>query len=114
MRLDPPELVSVSDKVVLLPACTLPNARLVGVAASAPCVTPVPESGRLKLGFAPSEAILTLPGAAPLVFGEKSTFNASPWPAFAANLSASPLSTTPFPLATSPTLFTAYLPQYPV
>src|SRR5260370_23785154 len=52
MRLDPPELVSVSDKVVLLPACTLPNARLVGVAASAPCVTPVPESGRLKLGFA--------------------------------------------------------------
>src|SRR5260370_1085700 len=79
MRLDPPELVSVSDKVVLLPACTLPNARLVGVAASAPCVTPVPESGRLKLGFAPSEAILTLPVAAPLVFGEKSTVNDALW-----------------------------------
>src|SRR5260370_19625355 len=80
MRLDPPELVSVSDKVVLLPACTLPNARLVGVAASAPCVTPVPESGRLKLGFAPSEAILTLPVAGPLVFGEKSTGDDALWP----------------------------------
>src|SRR5260370_427024 len=72
MRLDPPELVRVSDKVVPLPACTLPNARLVGVAASAPCVTPVPESARFKVGFAPSEVILTLPGAAPPAFGEES------------------------------------------
>jgi len=99
MRLDPPELVRVSDKLVLLPACTLPNAKLVGVAASAPCVTPVPESARLKLGFAPSEAILTLPVAAPLVFGEKSTVNDVLWPAFNVNGKVSPLKLNPVPLA---------------
>ena len=99
MRLDPPELVRVSDKLVLLPACTLPNAKLVGVAASAPCVTPVPESARLKLGFAPSEAILTLPVAAPLVFGEKSTVNDVLWPAFNVNGKVSPLKLNPVLLA---------------
>ncbi len=36
VRLDPPELVSVSDKLELLATCTLPNARLVGFAASVP------------------------------------------------------------------------------
>src|SRR5258708_32151307 len=66
MRLDPPELVSVPDKGVLVAACTLPNAKLVGVAASGPCATPGPESGTLKVGFAPSEAILPPPLAAPL------------------------------------------------
>ncbi len=39
VRLDPPELVSVSDKLELLATCTLPNARLVGFAASVPCAT---------------------------------------------------------------------------
>src|SRR5712692_5188536 len=99
VRLDPPELVSVSDKVVLLPACTLPNARLVGVAASAPCVTPVPESAMLKLGFAPSEVILTLPEAAPLVVGEKSTVNEVLWPAFNVNGKVRPLRLNSVPLA---------------
>ena len=32
VKLDPPVLVSVSDKLVLLPTWTLPNARLVGLA----------------------------------------------------------------------------------
>jgi hypothetical protein len=46
VRLVPPVLVSVSDKFVLLLTWTLPNARLVGFAVSAPgvtAVTPVPE-----------------------------------------------------------------------
>ena len=46
VRLVPPVLVRVSDKLVLLPTWTLPNARLVGLAVSAPgvtAVTPVPE-----------------------------------------------------------------------
>lgn len=33
---DPPVLVSVSDRFVLLPTCTLPNARLLGLALSVP------------------------------------------------------------------------------
>src|ERR1700704_3389814 len=41
----PPVLVSVSDRLALLPTCTLPNERLVGLAESAPAVTPVPETG---------------------------------------------------------------------
>ena len=60
VRLDPPVLVSVSDKLELLPTGTLPNAKLVGFAVSAPCVTPVPESGMLRLGFEPLEVTLTL------------------------------------------------------
>ena len=99
LMVDPPVLVSVSGKLVLLLTCTLPNARLVGLAASAPCVTPVPESGRLKLGFAPSEVILTLPVAAPLVVGEKSTVNGVLWPAFNVNGKVSPLRLNPAPLA---------------
>ena len=34
VRLDPPELVRVSDKLVLLPTGTLPKPRLVGFAVS--------------------------------------------------------------------------------
>jgi hypothetical protein len=58
---DPPALVRVSDKLVLLPTWTPPNARLVGFAVSVPCVTPVPESGMLKLESEPVEVMLTLP-----------------------------------------------------
>ena len=75
VRLDPPELVSVSDKLELLATCTLPNARLVGFAASVPCATPVPESGIVKLESEAVEVMLMLPLAAPLVVGEKSTVN---------------------------------------
>jgi hypothetical protein len=75
VRLDPPELVSVSDKLELLPSCTLPNPRLVGFAVSVPGVTPVPESAILKLGFEPFEVMFMVPLAAPLAVGEKTTVN---------------------------------------
>jgi hypothetical protein len=75
VKLDPPELVSVSDKLELLPSCTFPNPRLVGFAVSVPGVTPVPESGILKLGFEPFEVMFMLPLAAPLAVGEKTTVN---------------------------------------
>ena len=97
VRLDPPELVSVSDKLALLPTCTLPNARLVGLAFSVPCVTPVPESGMLKLEAV--EVILTLPLAEQLVVGEKSTVKEVLWPAFNVKGKASPLKLKPLPLA---------------
>ena len=53
----------------------------------------------LKLGFAPLEVILTLPLAAPLVVGEKSTVNEVLWPAFNVKGKASPLRLNPLPLA---------------
>jgi len=77
----------------------LPNERLVGFAVSVPCVTPVPESGMLKLGFEPFEVILTLPLAAPLVLGEKSTVNEVLWPAANVKGKDRPLKLNPLPLA---------------
>jgi hypothetical protein len=99
VRLEPPVLVRVSDKLVLFPTWTLPNARLVGLAPKVPCVTPVPASGMLKLGFDPLDVILTLPLAAPLVVGEKSTVKDVLCPAVSVTGGASPLKLNPVPLA---------------
>ena len=68
-----PEFVNVSDKLMLLPTWTLPNERLVGVGVSVAWATPVAVSGMLKLEFMPFEVMLTLPLAAPLAVGAKST-----------------------------------------
>src|SRR5882672_211406 len=47
----PPVLVSVSDRLALLPTCTLPKDRLVGLADSAPALTPVPETAMFRVGL---------------------------------------------------------------
>ena len=51
VRLDPPELVSVSLNDFELPTLTFPNASVVGLAVSVPCVTPVPDSGMFNVGL---------------------------------------------------------------
>jgi hypothetical protein len=53
----------------------------------------------LKLESEPVEVMLTLPLAAPLVVGEKSTVNDVLWPAFSVKGNASPLRLKPLPLA---------------
>jgi len=53
----------------------------------------------LKLGFEPLEVMLTLPLAAPLPVGEKSTVNDVLWPAVNVTGKASPLKLNPVPLA---------------
>jgi hypothetical protein len=111
VTLDPPELVNVSDKLVLLPTCTFPNARLVGFAVSAPCVKPVPVRGTLKVGFEPLEVTLTLPLAAPLVVGENCTVNEVLWPAFKVNGSDSPVILNPLPLALAADIVTLDPPE---
>ncbi len=65
------------------------------------CVSSVPFSGDslLKLGFEPLEVMLTLPLAAPLVVGEKSTVNAVLWPAVNVKGKNKPLKLNPLPLA---------------
>ena len=65
VRLVPPLLVRVSLSDFEVPTVTLPNARLVGLGVSVPGVTPVPESGMLRLGLPPLEVMLTLPLALP-------------------------------------------------
>ncbi len=53
----------------------------------------------LKLGFEPLEVMLTLPLAAPLVVGEKSTVNEVLWPAVNVKGKDRPLRLNPLPLA---------------
>jgi len=69
------------------------------LAVSVPCVTPVPESGMLKLGFEPVEVMPTLPLATPFAVGEKSTVNDVLWPAVNVNGKDKPLKLNPPPLA---------------
>ena len=61
----PPVLVTVSDRDCLFPMVTLPKLRLVGFAPSVPGVTPLPDSGMLKVGFEALDAIVRLPLALP-------------------------------------------------
>ena len=73
VRLEPPELVRVSESVWLLPTCTLPKLRLVAVAVSDPGVTPVPESGMPRVGFDALLVMERLPEDEPPVVGVKVT-----------------------------------------
>src|SRR5260370_364955 len=91
VTLDPPELVRVPDKFVLLPIWTFPKARLAGFPDNAPCVTPLPDVGMLMLGSDPWGAMATLPLEAALVVGSKVTVNDVLWPAFKVNGRESPL-----------------------
>jgi hypothetical protein len=88
----------------------LPNARLVGFADSEPAARPVPVRGMLKLEFEASEVRFTLPLAAPLVFGEKTTVNDVVWPAFKVTGRAIPLKLNPVPLAAAPEIVTVVPP----
>jgi hypothetical protein len=75
VTLEPPELVSVSESVWLLPTCTLPKLRLVAVAVSDPGVTPVPESGMPSVGFDALLVTARLPEADPPVVGVNLVLN---------------------------------------
>ena len=65
----------VSERESCLPMVTLPNARLVGFALSAPGVTPVPDKAIANDGLGPLEAIVTVPLMFPLDFGANVTVN---------------------------------------
>jgi hypothetical protein len=53
----------------------LPNAKLAGFATKSPCAAPVPDKGMLKLEFDALDVITTLPLAAPVALGLKTTVN---------------------------------------
>jgi hypothetical protein len=73
VTLELPELVSVSDKVLLLPVWIVPKLRLEGVGFSVPSAAAVPDNPILSVGL---DALLTtakLPLSVPLVAGAKLT-----------------------------------------
>src|SRR5947199_393130 len=65
VTVDPPELVSVSCSVCVLPTCTLPKLKLAGLGTSDPAVTPFPERGTLSVELEASLATDRLPLADP-------------------------------------------------
>jgi hypothetical protein len=70
---EPPELSTVSERLVVVPAGTFPKLRLEGLAASWPGVSPVPDSDTLRVEFEAVDAMARLPLTLPAVVGEKIT-----------------------------------------
>jgi hypothetical protein len=79
---DPPELVSVSDRVAVVPAGTLPKLRLAGLEARWPGVVPVPERGRLTEGLDAFDVRVRLPLVVAADVGENATLKLTLWPGF--------------------------------
>jgi len=75
VTLVPPLLVRASDRELLVPTVTLEKLRLLGFGTKVPGATPVPDSAMLRVGFDPSERIVTVPLALPLDCGAKDTVN---------------------------------------
>ena len=98
VTLEVPELVSVSDRLLLPPTGTEPKLRLGGFAAIVPAEVPVPESEILSVGFDPLLVTTTLPLTSPLACGAKPTLKDVLWPGERVNGSVSPLRLKPLPL----------------
>ena len=108
----PPVLVNVSERLLLLPTCTLPNERLVGFADTVPGVTPVPDRGMLRLGFDPVEVMLMSPLATPAAMGANRAVNVVLCPAFNVIGTARPLRLKPLPAAVAAEMVRAVPPEF--
>src|SRR5438270_128376 len=58
VTLEPPVLVTDSDRDCLIPTFTLPKLRLVGFEPSAPGATPLPDNAMVSEGFEASEVMV--------------------------------------------------------
>lgn len=77
----------------------MPNARLVGLGVTVPCVMPVPESAIVRFESDPVEVMEMFPLADPLVVGENVAVNDVICPAFNVKGNDRPLRLNPAPLA---------------
>ena len=109
---EPPVLVSVSERFVLLPTCTLGKAKLIGFALSMPGVTPFPESGMVNVEFEPLEVMITLPLAEPDAPGANFTVNEVFWPAFNVRGVDKPLKVNPLPFTEAAEMVRLLLPVF--
>ena len=94
----PPTLVSVSDKLVLVPVVIEPNAKLDEESFSWPGAMPVPESGKLTSPCAPVVVNATLPAKLPVLGGANVTVADVLLPACKVSGSARLLIVNPAPL----------------
>lgn len=69
-----PELVTVTDKLLLFPSCTLPKFRLAGLAASWPAATAVPVTENVIVGAEGRSVVSEIvPDGVPAAWGAKMT-----------------------------------------
>jgi len=66
VRLEPPVFVNVSVSFCVVPVCTAPKLRLLGLAETAPGAAPVPDSDIDIVEFGASELTVTVPLALPV------------------------------------------------
>lgn len=96
--LELPVFVIDSESVPVLPTFTLPKLRLVGLAANAPGVTPVPDTGMLNVEFVAVEVMLRLPLTAPAAVGINVTVKLALCPPLSDKGGAIPLTVKPVPV----------------
>src|ERR1041385_5754829 len=89
----------VSDRVLLWFTVTLPKLSGEVVAASAPTLAAVPESGTVNDGFDASLVIVNVPVGLPAVVGANTTLNDLLAPAARVNGTVTPLTLYPVPVA---------------
>lgn len=98
MTLEPPVLVTVSDRDCLLPTVTLPKLRLLGFDPRAPTASPVPDNGMVRVGFEALDVTVTLPLAPVADCGVNVTVKVLLWPAVSVSGAVIPLRLNPVPL----------------
>src|SRR5215469_18219151 len=98
VTLDPPVFVTVSDRDWLFPRITLPKLRLAGFDPKVPSVTPVADSGIVRLGLEALEVMMTEPVALPAAVEVKVTLKVALWPAASVVGAVMPLMVKPVPL----------------
>ena len=96
---DPPEFVSFSAKLELLPVVTFPKPRLVGLAVSWPGVIPVPDSGTFTAELDAFDVMARLPLAVLPDVGAKVTLKLTLWPTLKVIGKLKPLAVKPEPVA---------------
>jgi hypothetical protein len=107
----PPEFVSFSASVLLLPIVTFPKLRLVGLDVSWPSVFPVPESGTLREELDAFEVIARLPLTVPPDVGLKVTLKLTLWPTLKVVGKVKPLAVKPEPVALAAEIVTLAPPE---
>ena len=98
MTLEPPVLVTTSERDLLLPMVTLPKLSVVGLDPSVPLVTPVPVSGIVRVGLDAVDVMTMLPVALAADVGVNVTVKVALCPAVSVTGVVMPLKSNPVPL----------------
>jgi len=111
VRAVPPEFVSFSARVDVLPVEIFPKLRLVGLAASWPDVAPVPDSGTFSEALDAFDVIAMLPLTAVPEVGAKTILKVTLWPTLRVVGKVKPLAVKPAPVVLAAEIVTLDPPE---